>query len=44
MVDLALLKMLADGKFHSGTSLGVALGLSRSAVWEADASAAGIRC
>ncbi len=34
MVDLALLKILADGKFHSGTSLGVALGLSRSAVWK----------
>ncbi|NQZ31479.1 MAG: bifunctional biotin--[acetyl-CoA-carboxylase] ligase/biotin operon repressor BirA [Oceanospirillaceae bacterium] len=34
MIDLALLKILADGKFHSGTSLGKELGLGRSAVWK----------
>ena len=34
MVELALLKILADGKFHSGTDLGNSLGLSRSAVWK----------
>ncbi|EPJ48024.1 MAG: biotin operon repressor [Osedax symbiont Rs2] len=34
MVELALLKILADGKFHSGTDLGDSLGLSRSAVWK----------
>lgn len=34
MIDLALLKILADAKFHSGTALGKELGLSRSAVWK----------
>ncbi|MFF7709746.1 bifunctional biotin--[acetyl-CoA-carboxylase] ligase/biotin operon repressor BirA [Pseudomonas sp. NPDC007930] len=31
---LALLKLLADGRFHSGEVLGQALGVSRSAVWK----------
>ncbi|WP_213879433.1 bifunctional biotin--[acetyl-CoA-carboxylase] ligase/biotin operon repressor BirA [Pseudomonas sp. dw_358] len=31
---LTLLKLLKDGKFHSGQDLGVALGISRSAVWK----------
>ncbi|WP_442114243.1 bifunctional biotin--[acetyl-CoA-carboxylase] ligase/biotin operon repressor BirA [Pseudomonas sp. NUPR-001] len=31
---LKLLKLLADGRFHSGQDLGVALGVSRSAVWK----------
>ncbi|MGL6246985.1 bifunctional biotin--[acetyl-CoA-carboxylase] ligase/biotin operon repressor BirA [Pseudomonas sp.] len=31
---LTLLKLLKDGKFHSGQALGVALGISRSAVWK----------
>ncbi len=31
---LALLKLLQDGRFHSGEALGVALGVSRSAVWK----------
>ncbi|WP_027897598.1 bifunctional biotin--[acetyl-CoA-carboxylase] ligase/biotin operon repressor BirA [Zestomonas thermotolerans] len=31
---LALLKLLQDGQFHSGTELGEALGISRSAVWK----------
>lgn len=31
---LALLKLLQDGQFHSGEALGVALGISRSAVWK----------
>jgi len=30
-----LLRLLADGSFHSGEQLGVALGLSRAAVWHA---------
>lgn len=34
MIDLALLKILADGKFHSGTHIGKELGLGRSAVWK----------
>jgi BirA family biotin operon repressor/biotin-[acetyl-CoA-carboxylase] ligase len=34
MIDIALLKILADGKFHSGTDLGEVLGLSRSAIWK----------
>jgi BirA family biotin operon repressor/biotin-[acetyl-CoA-carboxylase] ligase len=34
MIDIELLKILADGKFHSGTSIGEALGQSRSAVWK----------
>jgi BirA family biotin operon repressor/biotin-[acetyl-CoA-carboxylase] ligase len=29
-----LLKLLADGEFHSGENLGQALGVSRSAVWK----------
>ena len=29
-----LLKLLGDGEFHSGEDLGVALGVSRSAVWK----------
>jgi BirA family biotin operon repressor/biotin-[acetyl-CoA-carboxylase] ligase len=29
-----LLKLLKDGRFHSGQALGVALGVSRSAVWK----------
>jgi BirA family biotin operon repressor/biotin-[acetyl-CoA-carboxylase] ligase len=31
---LTLLKLLKDGRFHSGQDLGVALGVSRSAVWK----------
>ncbi|MDD2050820.1 bifunctional biotin--[acetyl-CoA-carboxylase] ligase/biotin operon repressor BirA [Pseudomonas putida] len=31
---LKLLKLLKDGRFHSGQDLGVALGVSRSAVWK----------
>lgn len=31
---LKLLKLLKDGRFHSGEALGVALGVSRSAVWK----------
>ena len=31
---LTLLKLLKDGRFHSGEALGVALGVSRSAVWK----------
>lgn len=30
----ALLELLADGRFHSGQDLAVALGLSRTAVWK----------
>lgn len=30
----ALLKLLVDGQFHSGDSLGKALGVSRAAVWK----------
>lgn len=30
----ALLKLLADGQFHSGTDLAMAVGISRSAVWK----------
>jgi BirA family biotin operon repressor/biotin-[acetyl-CoA-carboxylase] ligase len=29
-----LLRLLADGRFHSGSALGAALGISRSAVWK----------
>jgi BirA family biotin operon repressor/biotin-[acetyl-CoA-carboxylase] ligase len=29
-----LLRLLADGRFHSGTALGGALGIGRSAVWK----------
>ena len=31
---LTLLKLLKDGRFHSGQALGQALGISRSAVWK----------
>lgn len=31
---LTLLKLLGDGKFHSGQALGDAIGVSRSAVWK----------
>ena len=31
---LMLLNLLKDGRFHSGEALGVALGVSRSAVWK----------
>ncbi|WP_028621534.1 bifunctional biotin--[acetyl-CoA-carboxylase] ligase/biotin operon repressor BirA [Pseudomonas sp. Ant30-3] len=31
---LTLLKLLKDGRFHSGQTLGAALGVSRSAVWK----------
>ncbi|RON83919.1 bifunctional biotin--[acetyl-CoA-carboxylase] ligase/biotin operon repressor BirA [Pseudomonas fluorescens] len=31
---LTLLNLLKDGRFHSGEALGVALGISRSAVWK----------
>lgn len=34
MIDITLLQILADGKFHSGTDLGEVLGLSRSAIWK----------
>jgi len=30
----ALVRILADGRFHSGTRLGEALGISRAAVWK----------
>ncbi|GMU46338.1 MAG: hypothetical protein AMXMBFR26_11200 [Porticoccaceae bacterium] len=30
-----LLQLLADGAFHSGTALGAALGISRTAIWKA---------
>ncbi len=31
---LTLLKLLKDGRFHSGEALGAALGISRTAVWK----------
>ncbi|WP_223485529.1 bifunctional biotin--[acetyl-CoA-carboxylase] ligase/biotin operon repressor BirA [Pseudomonas sp. A-RE-19] len=31
---LTLLKLLKDGRFHSGQALGMALGISRSAIWK----------
>jgi BirA family biotin operon repressor/biotin-[acetyl-CoA-carboxylase] ligase len=31
---LALVRLLQDGRFHSGEQLGMALGVSRSAVWK----------
>ena len=31
---LTLLELLKDGRFHSGQALGIALGISRSAVWK----------
>lgn len=33
-VDIRLLELLADGKFHSGTALAEALSVSRAAVWK----------
>ncbi len=32
--DLALIRLLADGRFHSGAALGEALGVSRTAIWK----------
>lgn len=34
-MDLKILKELSDGRFHSGESLGLLLGVSRTAVWKA---------
>lgn len=34
MIDLELVRMLADGRFHSGEGLGRLLGISRAAVWK----------
>lgn len=34
MIQLSLLKLLADGAFHSGESLGKTLRISRTAVWK----------
>lgn len=34
MIDLELVRMLADGRFHSGEQLGETLGISRAAVWK----------
>ena len=34
MIDLELVQMLADGRFHSGERLGETLGISRAAVWK----------
>ena len=31
---LELLKLLQDGRFHSGEALGAQLGISRSAIWK----------
>ncbi len=31
---LPLLRLLQDGRFHSGEALGAALGISRAAVWK----------
>ena len=31
---LALARLLADGRFHSGEALAAALGVSRAAVWK----------
>lgn len=31
---LTLLRLLADGRFHSGEAIGLTLGISRSAVWK----------
>ena len=33
-VDMELLRLLADGRFHSGDELGSRLGIGRSAVWK----------
>lgn len=35
MDSISLISMLADGQFHSGSELGAALGVSRTAVWKA---------
>lgn len=32
--DLHLIRLLADGRFHSGAALGEALGVSRAAIWK----------
>ena len=32
--DLALIRLLADGRFHSGAALGELLGVSRTAIWK----------
>ena len=32
--DQALIRRLADGRFHSGAELGEALGISRAAIWK----------
>lgn len=32
--DVALVRLLADGSFHSGEQLGAAMGVSRAAVWK----------
>ena len=32
--DLHLIRLLADGRFHSGGDLGEALGVSRAAIWK----------
>lgn len=32
--QLALLKLLGDGNCHSGSELGAALGITRSAIWK----------
>lgn len=32
-MDMALARLLADGKFHSGEMIGAAMGISRAAVW-----------
>jgi len=32
--DLHLIRLLADGRFHSGGALGEALGVSRAAIWK----------
>ncbi len=37
-----LLRLLADGRFHSGETLGTALGIGRSAVWKLVSSLAGL--
>lgn len=34
MIDLELVRMLADGRFHSGEQLGATLGISRAGVWK----------
>ncbi|ASK35160.1 biotin--[acetyl-CoA-carboxylase] ligase [Alloalcanivorax mobilis] len=33
-VDLEMVRLLADGRFHSGADLGEALGISRTAIWK----------